>query len=139
MPDITNARGLSIGRMSERSGVHVETIRYYERIGLIPAPDRTRGGNRVFGEAHLKRLYFIRQCRALGFGIDEIRTLLDMVDRQDFTCAEVHRLTVANLASVREKIAGLRRMERTLADMAARCDRGDVPDCPIIETLFDVS
>jgi MerR family mercuric resistance operon transcriptional regulator len=138
MADFTNARGYPIGEMSKRSGVNIETIRYYERIGIMPKPDRTAGGNRQYNHDQLKRLSFIKTSRDLGFSIDEIRALLEMVDRQDFTCGEVHALTVAHLASVREKIKGLRKLEGALSGMAAECSQGDVPDCPIIETLFDV-
>ncbi len=137
MPDFTNVRGYAIGEMSRRTGVNTETIRYYERINIMPKPDRTAGGNRQFNHDHLKRLSFIKKSRELGFSIDEIRALLEMVDRQDFTCGEVHGLTVQHLASVREKIRGLRKLEKALAEMAAKCSQGDVPDCPILETLFE--
>ena len=137
MSDITNARGYPIGEMSRRTGVNIETIRYYERIALMPEPDRTAGGNRQYNHDQLKRLSFIKTSRELGFSIGEIRELLNMVDRQDFTCGEVHGLTIGHLASVREKITRLRKLEKALVGMAARCSQGDVPDCPIIETLFE--
>jgi MerR family mercuric resistance operon transcriptional regulator len=137
MSDFTNARGYPIGEMSKRTGVNIETIRYYERINIMPKPDRTAGGNRQYNEDQLKRLSFIKSSRELGFSIDEIRALLEMVDRQDFTCGEVHGLTIGHLASVREKIKGLRRLEKALVGMAAKCSQGDVPDCPILETLFE--
>ena len=136
MSDITNARGYPIGEMSKRTGVNIETIRYYERINIMPKPDRTAGGNRQYNHDQLKRLSFIKTSRELGFSIDEIRALLEMVDRQDFTCGEVHGLTIGHLASVREKIKGLRKLEKALVGMAAECSQGDVPDCPILETLF---
>lgn len=137
MSDFTNARGYPIGEMSKRTGVNIETIRYYERIKIMPQPDRTAGGNRQYNHDQLKRLSFIKTSRELGFSIDEIRALLEMVDRQDFTCSEVHGLTIGHLASVREKIKGLRRLEKALVGMAAECSQGDVPDCPILETLFE--
>ena len=137
MSDFTNARGHPIGEMSRRTGVNIETIRYYERIKIMPQPDRTAGGNRQYNHDQLKRLSFIKTSRELGFSIDEIRALLEMVDRQDFTCGEVHGLTVGHLASVREKIIGLRKLEKALVGMAAECSQGDVPDCPILETLFE--
>ena len=93
--------------MSKRTGVNIETIRYYERIKIMPKPDRTSGGNRQYNHDQLKRLSFIKTSRDLGFSINEIRGLLEMVDRQDFTCGEVHGLTVGHLAYVREKIKGL--------------------------------
>jgi len=137
MHEVTKTRGYAIGEMSRRTGVNIETIRYYERIELMPKPDRTSGGNRQYNHDQLKRLSFIKTSRELGFSIDEIRELLEMVDRQDFTCGEVHGLTIGHLASVREKIKGLRKLEKALLGMAAECSQGDVPDCPILETLFE--
>lgn len=137
MENITNARGYAIGEMSKRTGVNIETIRYYERINLMPKPDRTAGGNRQYNYDQLKRLSFIKTSRELGFSIVEIRALLEMVDRQDFTCGEVHGLTVGHLDSVRQKIKGLQKLEKVLVGMAAECSQGDVPDCPILETLFE--
>ena len=137
MSDFTNARGYPIGEMSKRTGVNIETVRYYERINLMPKPDRTAGGNRQYNHDQLKRLSFIKTSRELGFSIDEIRALLEMVDRKDFTCGEVHGLTIGHLVSVREKIKGLRKLEKALVEMAAKCSQGDVPECPILETLFE--
>ena len=137
MSNFTNARGYPIGEMSKRTGVNIETIRYYERINIMQKPDRTAGGNRQYNHDQLKRLSFIKTSRDFGFTIDEIRALLEMVDRQDFTCGEVHGLTIVHLASVREKIKGLRKLEKALVGMAAECSQGDVPDCPILETLFE--
>ena len=127
----------SIGGLSKRTGCNIETIRYYERIGLLPAPPRSAGGHRVYGAPHLKQLTFVRRSRALGFTLDQIRGLLGLVDGDDFSCADVRDLTLAHLDQVRDKIADLRRLEDTLDAMAAQCDRGELPDCPIIETLFD--
>lgn len=129
-------RGFAIGEMSRKSGVNIETIRYYERIGIMPDPVRTQGGNRQYDDSQLKRLAFIKRCRDLGFGIDEIRVLLGMVDRQDFTCGEVHRMTVEHLKNIRRKMADLTRLETVLKRMAAECGRRDVPECPIVDTLF---
>ena len=138
MSEFTNARGYPIGEMSKRTGVNIETIRYYERIKIMPQPDRTAGGNRQYNYDQLKRLSFIKTSRELGFKINEIRALLEMVDEQDFTCGEVHELTIGHLASVREKIKGLRKLEKALVSMASECSQGNVPDCPILETLFEV-
>lgn len=136
--EITNKRGYAIGVMSRETGVNIETIRYYERIEIMPKPDRTEGGNRQYNHDQLKRLFFIKRCRELGFSIEEIRALLQMVDRADFTCGEVHAMTIDHLGTVREKIADLRRLEKALQSMASECSKGDVPDCPIIETLFEI-
>ncbi|MBT2131588.1 helix-turn-helix domain-containing protein [Planktotalea lamellibrachiae] len=138
MSDFTKTRGYAIGEMSKSTGVNIETIRYYERIEIMPKPDRTAGGNRQYNHDQLKRLSFIKRSRELGFSIEEIRALLTMVDRSDFTCGEVHSMTTEHLASVKEKILALHRLEHALETMAAECGRGDVPDCPILDTLFEV-
>lgn len=127
---------LSIGTLSRRTGCNVETIRYYERIGLIPPPPRTAGGHRSYGIAHDRRLVFVRRCRELGFSIGEIGVLLLLVDGGDYTCGEVKAVTDRHLDDVRRKIADLRKLERTLKDIGAVCDGGKVPDCPIIDALY---
>jgi len=131
----SNGRTATIGAMSKRTGVNIETIRYYERIGIMPNPPRTAGGQRVYGESHMKRLTFVRRGRELGFPLDDIRALLSLVDGGEFTCGEVKDLTVAHIADIRRKIADLRRMEKVLKEIASKCDGGDVPDCPILEAL----
>jgi MerR family transcriptional regulator, mercuric resistance operon regulatory protein len=126
--------GLTIGALSEQTGVNVETIRYYEREGLLPSAPRTTGGHRVFDERHLRRLIFIRRSRELGFSGTEVRTLLGLVDG-GYTCGEVRDLALRHLMSVRAKIADLRRLEKTLTIISSRCKGGDTPDCPIVEAL----
>ncbi len=125
-----------IGAMARETNVNIETIRYYERIGIMPEPDRTEGGNRQYNHDQLKRLFFIKRCRELGFSIGEIRQLLQMVDANDFTCGEVHAMTMDHLAVVRRKLSDLRRLEKSLKAMVAECSKGDLPDCPVIDTLF---
>jgi MerR family mercuric resistance operon transcriptional regulator len=137
MERFTSLRGYPIGAMSRETGVNIETIRYYERIALMPEPGRTPGGNRQYSHDHLQRLSFIKRSRELGFSIDEIRGMLKMIDQDGVSCGEVHAMTMEHLAAVREKITHLRKLERALSDMAAGCARGDIPDCPIIETLFE--
>lgn len=126
-----------IGSLSKRTGCNIETIRYYERIGVMPKPARTEGGHRLYTQDHLKRLTFIRQGRELGFTLDEIRDLLLLVDGHDYTCDQVRDMTMQHMADVRRKIIGLRKLERVLKDMASQCDRGAVPDCPVIDALFE--
>lgn len=128
-------RSLGIGELSRRSGVNIETIRYYERIGLLTPPPRTEGGHRLYPDDHRKRLTFIRRSRELGFTLDEIRNLLGLVDG-GCTCGEVKDVALMHIKDIRRKIADLRRMERTLAETAARCEGGTTPDCPIIDALF---
>ncbi len=127
---------ITIGKLADHSGVNIETIRYYERIGMMPEPPRSAGGHRLYDEDHVKRLSFVRRCRQLGFSLDEIRALLSLVDGGDYSCDDVRRMALNQLASVRRRIADLRLMETTLDELAGRCDGGEVPDCPIIETLF---
>ena len=124
----------SIGGLSQRTGVNIETIRYYEKIGLLPPPPRTEGGHRLYPEGHLRRLVFIRRSRELGFTLDEIRNLLGLV-AGGHACGDVQNAALAHLTNIRQKIADLRRMERTLAETAARCEGGTAPDCPIVDVL----
>ena len=128
--------GLSIGVLSKQSGVNIETIRYYEKIEVMPAPARSAGGYRIYAADHLKRLGFVRRGRQLGFTLDELRGLLHLVDGHSYTCAEVHTLTLEHLTEVRRKIADLRRLERVMAEMAAQCTEDLVPECPVIDALF---
>lgn len=127
-------QAFGIGALSRRTAVNTETIRYYEKIGLLPSPPRTEGGHRLYRDAHLKRLIFIRRSRELGFTLDEIRNLLGLVEG-GYACGEVQEAALDHLKNVRRKIADLRRMERTLAETAARCEGGTAPDCPIIDVL----
>jgi len=131
-------KGLSIGALSERSGVNIETIRYYERIGVMPSPARSAAGYRIYGPEHARRLHFIRRGRELGFSLDELRALLQLVDGHSYTCAQVHALTTRHLKDIRQKIADLRRLERVMSDMAAQCSGDQVPACPIIDALFEM-
>ena len=128
---------LSIGKLSKQSGVNIETIRYYEKIGVMPAPGRSAGGFRIYGPDHLKRLSFVRRGRQLGFSLDEIRNLLRLVDGHGHTCAEVHALMLSHLAEIRRKLRDLRRLQRAMVEMAARCSGESVPECPIVDALFD--
>jgi len=131
-----DVKRLSIGGLSALTECNIETIRYYERIGLIQAPPRTEGRHRSYDGADSRRLAFIRRCRELGFSIKEIRALLGLVDGGDYTCGEVRDLTLRHVEDVRRKIADLRKLERTLGGIAAGCDGGQVPDCPIIDALY---
>jgi MerR family transcriptional regulator, mercuric resistance operon regulatory protein len=131
------ATRLTIGTLSDRTGCNIETIRYYERIELMPRPARSEGGHRLYGEEHVKRLGFIRRSRELGFTLDQIRTLLRLVDGRRYTCAQVKRITVEHLDEIRRKVADLRIIERVLKDMAAQCDGGAVPRCAVIDALFE--
>jgi MerR family mercuric resistance operon transcriptional regulator len=128
----------SIGVLSERSGVNIETIRYYERISVMPKPARSAAGYRVYGNDHARRLHFVRRGRELGFSLDELRELLSLVDGHAYTCREVHALTIEHLKDIRQKIADLRRLDRVMSNMAAQCTGDQVPECPIIDALFEM-
>ena len=116
--------------------VHIETIRYYENIDIMPAPPRTHGGHRCYGAEHAKRLLFISRSRSLGFTTKEIRSLLGIADGNDITCADVRELTLHHAEEAQRKIVDLRKLERTLRDMAAQCHGNRIPDCPIVDGLF---
>lgn len=126
---------LTIGALSKRTGCKVETIRYYEHIGFLPEPPRTDAGHRLYSETHLRRLIFIRRCREMGFHLDEIKTLLQLVDGGHYTCGEVKEIVVQHLSDVQQKIADLRKLEIILKNMSLQCETGTVPECPVIEAL----
>jgi MerR family mercuric resistance operon transcriptional regulator len=130
---------IAIGALSERTGVNIETIRYYERIGLLPAPPRSAGRHRLYGEPHRQRLVFIRRARELGFSLDEVRALLGLGGGHDMSCGEVRTLTQHHIAATRDKVRDLKRLERTLSDLAAQCKADKVPDCPILDALNAVA
>ncbi len=124
-----------IGALSAATGVNIETIRYYEKIGLIPAPPRTDGRQRVYDVSHLKRLTFIRRGRELGFSLDQVRELLGLVRGHDLTCANVKAMTDSHVTDIRRKVRDLRKLERVLTELAAKCAGDAVPDCPILDAL----
>lgn len=129
----------TIGALAKESAVNIETIRYYERIGVMPHPVRSPGGYRLYAPEHLKRLTFIRRGRELGFRLEELRELLRLVDGHRYTCAQVRALTLEHVADIRRKIADLKVLERAMTAVAARCSGSKVPDCPIIDALFEAS
>lgn len=124
-----------IGTLSAETGVNIETIRYYEKIGLIPAPPRTEGRQRVYDAIHLKRLTFIRRGRELGFSLDQIRELLGLVRGHDLTCGDVKTMTDTHVTDIRRKVKDLKKLERVLTQLSAQCGGDAVPDCPILEAL----
>ncbi len=131
VPDI-----LSIGELARRAGCLVETVRYYERAGIMPSPPRSEGGHRQYTFEHLKRLNFVRRCRDLGINLEGTRGLLGLVDEGGDTCAQVKGIASNHLVEIRRKMSDLRKMERVMKDMVAACDVGEIPDCPIIDALY---
>jgi DNA-binding transcriptional MerR regulator len=133
-------RVMPIGPLAERTGVRVETIRYYEQVGLLPPPERSQGNQRRYGRAHVERLAFIKHARDLGFPVGGIRALLRLSDNPSMACDEAHAIAVAHLDDVRHKIARLRSLETELARIASTCSGGVTAcDCAVIEALADHS
>ena len=136
MRDQNSAKRLQRAELARRTGANLETVRYYEKVGLLPPPPRTASGYRSYDTAHERRLSFVLRARELGFSLEEVRALLRLVDERDQPCAEASQLAATHLADVRAKIADLRRMEGVLKEVVAQCGDGTRPDCPLIETLF---
>jgi MerR family mercuric resistance operon transcriptional regulator len=132
----SNAAAISIGELSRRTGVNIETIRYYERINMMPHPPRTASGHRVYGQVESRTLVFIRRARELGFTLDEIRALMALAAEGGHqACVEVRDLAARHLADVRSKITDLKAMGGLLADAVDQCDQGEPTDCPLIDAL----
>lgn len=125
-----------IGELSNRTGCIVETIRFYERIGIMPDPPRSPGGQRIYNDEHEKRLTFIRRGNELGFSLKEVREMLGMVDGGDYSCDDIQAIAVAHIEEVKHKIADLRKIKKVLENMAKQCETGIVPECPIVEAMF---
>ncbi|WP_018262612.1 MerR family transcriptional regulator [Methylobacterium sp. WSM2598] len=128
--------GLTIGALATRTGVHLETIRYYERIGLVPPPARSAAGHRRYGGEAVRRLIFVRRCRDLGFRLDSIGAMLGLVDRQAVTCGEVQEIVRHHLVEIQAKRADLARLEQALSGMLGTCPGGDSAECPILDALM---
>jgi len=128
---------MKIGELSRATGTNIETIRYYERIGLLPAPSRTAANYRSYGNGHRARLAFVRHSRDLGFTIEEIRSLLDLSDHPERDCADADRIATRHLQQVEEKIAQLTLLREELTRIVGRCRGGVAADCRVIEALGD--
>lgn len=128
---------MPIGKAADASGVKVPTIRYYEQIGLLPAPERTGGNRRLFGQSDLERLAFIRHARELGFDIESIRTLLSLQDRPNQSCADADLLAKKHLAAVDKRLSSLSALKAELERMVEGCSHGRIEDCRVIEILAD--
>src|SRR5947209_4537677 len=129
-------RPLTIGELARRAGVGVETVRFYERQGLLAEPARRASGYRQYGEDIVARLRFIRRAKELGFTLKEIAELLALRLDPDTTCADVRQRAVAKLADVESKLRDLRRIKKALRKLTATCSGyGPAGDCPILEAL----
>ena len=137
MPAITASRAeaFPIGELAKRSGVKIETIRYYERVKMLVPPPRTASGRRVYDMTDLRILVFIRRSRELGFSLDEIRALLRLGGPEKATCREVREIAAHHLDDIRAKIGDLEKLERLLSSTVARCSGKTAPDCPVLDVL----
>jgi len=130
---------LTRGKLATQTGCNIETIRYYEATGLLPAPARTAAGYRIYNEDHLRRLHFIQRARSLGFSSDQVRELLDLHDPgEDHTRAAVKSLTESHIDAIAGKIRDLQRIKRRLSQISSYCDGSaqSADTCPILESLF---
>ena len=128
-------QSLSIGDLAKATDTKVVTIRYYERIGLLPAPARTSGNYRVYDASHLARLGFVRRGRDLGFSIEQMRDLLSLSDQKDRSCAQVDAIAREHLVEVDAKIAALKALRHELDHLIRQCHSGTVAECRIIDAL----
>ena len=126
---------LTIGKLANSAGINLETIRYYERIGLMPKPGRTDAGHRNYAAAHVRRLTFIRRARELGFALEDIRTLLELAEPGRVSCGAVQKIAARHLHNVRLKLADLAKMEQLLAKTVAQCGGNRSSACPVLEML----
>jgi DNA-binding transcriptional MerR regulator len=130
---------MTIGTIARRTGCSVPTVRYYEEIGLLPAAARKSGGHRVYGDADLHRLLFIRRCRDFGFPVEEVRALIALIDNPERDCAEARDVAQAHLGHVREKLAELKALEKSLVGFVESCTSacagGPAASCTILEDL----
>lgn len=130
-------RELRIGDLARATGISVETVRYYERIGLMPPPGRTQGNYRAYDRGHLERLNFIRHARSLGFDIAEIRSLLALAAQPATDCAAADAIASCHLTAVEAKIASLEALRAELTRFAGQCRGGAAADCRVLEVLAD--
>lgn len=129
----------SIGVLARRAGCSVPTVRYYESIGLLPEGPRTEAGRRVYDEAAVRRLAFIRRCRDFGFVIEQVRELVSLMDEPERPCVEVREVAARHLEQIRGKLAELQALERAMTAFVGGCDAacadGAALDCSILEDL----
>ena len=127
---------LKIGELAKRTGCQIETIRYYERQGLLHAPRRTEGNYRLYEDVHVERLRFIRQCRSLDMALDEIRTLLRFCDAPEKNCGEVNALLDEHIGQVARRVVELKAMEKRLKQLRRQCNQTRAAkDCGILREL----
>ena len=134
---ITRAAEFAIGELSRQSGVLIETIRYYERIGFVPIPPRGTNGRRTYHAGDVKRLRFIKRSRDMGFSQDEVRNLLRLADGGAASCTEVQTMAEVHLRDIRAKISDLKKLEDVLAETVSQCTGPGAPACPVLDVLSE--
>lgn len=132
---IRRTGGLTRGELARRTGVNMETIRYFERIGILPDPPRTEGGHRVYDKTHVRTLGFVRRARSLGFSPEEVRAILNLGGPGTAPCAEVRDIAAHHLEQVRAKIADLVEIERLLTRTIDHCSGRPDPECAVIDMI----
>lgn len=127
----------AIGELARRAGYAVQTLRYFEEIGLLPPAARTEGGQRRYGEKELRRLLFIRHARDLGFELAAVRSLLQLAARPDAPCEAADAIALSHLSAIDDKIAKLSALREELARMTKACSGGRIAECRVIDVLAD--
>jgi MerR family mercuric resistance operon transcriptional regulator len=122
--------------LARRAGCNLETIRYYEKIGIMPEPARTEAGHRIYHDPDQRRLTLVLRLRDLGFSIEELREVLSLIDSDTITCGEVETITLDHIDVIKAKIRDLKVILKTLQDLVKKCDGGDTPDCGALTELF---
>jgi len=130
-------KGLTTSELAKNAGVNVETIRYYERLGLISQPPRTESGYRIFSPEVIRRIRFIKRSQDLGFTLEEIHKLLTLTDSERFSCWEVKQFASQKLEEIELKIRDLQNIKSVLQDLSSKCNEGSINGCPIIERLLE--
>jgi MerR family mercuric resistance operon transcriptional regulator len=131
----TRADGMTIGKLSQLTGVNIETIRYYEKIKVLPVPLRGENGRRLYGPMERRILAFVRRSRELGFSLDEVRALLRLGGPEKASCREVRQIAAHHLDDIRARISDLRKLERLLTKTVAQCTCTSAPECPVLDIL----
>ena len=128
--------GMAIGKVSQLTGCKIETIRYYERIGMVQDPDRNQGGHRVYQIEQVKQLRFIKRARELGFSLDNIRELLALSGESVDGCSSAKLITEQHLLLINQKLSDLSRLQKVLANLTNLCNR-DQENCPVLDALSE--
>ena len=129
----------SIGHLAKETGCKIPTIRYYEKIGLLPEPERSLSNTRLYRSSHLKRVAFLQHCRELGFTQDQIRELLGLTGHTDLSCEAITEIAITHLDDINVRISRLTSLKAELENMIASCSGGTIGECRIVETLADHS